>query len=219
MFYGVLQEGFNYLNLDNSQKEAVTERLNKEYFQEIKKIIQKELSKFPKLKKVSNISNNGFRGICCFIIGFGNYAYREQKNRELTEKELIQLTNEFVSDCNAYTKIVKAQFSKIKFKCYLIDENVGSAADFKKLMIEYIKQDGGVPSNGLDITVYPTDALLKSLVQTMSQVSDAKKAKYEKLYEGFVKFVKQPHTLSGDFWSGHISDICKIVKKFKKIPC
>jgi hypothetical protein len=210
MFYGILTEA----SLSNKQMEFVYEKLNKECLPELEKIAKVELDKFPKLKKYcSTLADYYFegsldKGLYTTFAIIGNYAYEE----DAEDKEAEKLIDEYIKDIVAFGKVLKQKFAPLKFGIYISDDSDRKPAEYKKYMIDNIRNEHSVYPDELIIYAVVTKSTIKRLTPNESDISESEKSKYTKIYTEFAKFVKHPFKLTGSsFWSAHLADVCKIL--------
>jgi hypothetical protein len=211
MFYGVIQEA----SVEEKQFQYIAKILNSDYLDQIKKIVKEEVRKFSKLNRNSyNLNQYDFmfdshNKTCTYnAVSFGSYV--DEINRSNT-KERIKALNEFVKDVSLFKKALSKQLSSLKFTVQVIEADYGSSLEEFKYYIKEEIKEGFINEASMIVQVSPNASLLKSITPSEEQLSSAEKTKYEKLYSEFAKFIKQPHKLSGNFWSGTIADICRLL--------
>jgi hypothetical protein len=205
------------VNLTPDQEQYTCGELNETYKDIIISAYKKSISKFKDLQNVSyNREEYGYfqynkyskypEEFYMIIDGFGNYPY---EMREHDVEKGIKLLNKFKVDLINLQKAFQANLPKnAKLNVAIEDEEGQSINRFIEYMSKYIKEDGYAPSNDVKLRVYISQKDVKIISD--AEVKNAKEQKYLKIYEEFIKFLKNPHVLSGSLWSGQIADICRI---------
>ena len=217
----IANESSNGVELSQKQIKEVIGSLDKEYSKEFQRIYNSVLSKFNKLKNESafNIRDWSFRYTRYtkqFYIrpdGFENYGYQHYKRHDGTVDEYIKLTNEYINDLQSLKSELVGALSKYKgFTVQIEEEEEGlSVSEYHKYMIKTIQKRKVCPSNNLVLRIYVDNAIANKLIPSDSEIKERERQRYLKLYEEFLKFLKNPYKLTGNLWSAHISDICQIV--------
>lgn len=214
-FYGnrFLNEN-NLYNLSEKQTENVKEILNEKFSKIIEKSKENNIKKYKRLKSVS-YNNKTFKfrydkyykEFVCYIEGFGNYAYEEN----LKGENAIKSIDEFGKDLNSLIKDINQELKQYKLKINTEDDEGYNLTEYIKYMKKYIINGTYVPSNAITVSVHINPKYIKSFIPSENQIKENEKKKYLQLYDEFVKFLKNPHKLQGNLWSGTIRDICEIV--------
>lgn len=206
-------------DLNDNQIRFILKTLDSDYIKKIETIAKKELNKFSALKKQSYdgfdyYNNFGFdraeNFFYCRLVSFENYAF----NSDESEKEILKLFNDYISDVSSYAKSLRTALSDIKnMKVEIFDSNgeFYPLSDYKRVMLNRFKESKYFPDNHLAVYVIANKQLITSITPTDSYINEIKRKKYEDLYIKFAQFVKKPSKLNGSFGMNQVADICKII--------
>lgn len=201
--------------IESHDTEQVIKQLNEKYINDLNKIYKEIVSKCKRLRKYSNNRseirfryNKRSESFVCYLDGFTNYAYEEDKKG----KEGIKLLDNMKSDLEEMDKLLKEKLKPLKLKHKFINsENDGyvSISEYIESEKEYINKYNYLQDSAICLYITIDTNNIKSL-KVSSSIKN--KETYVKLYNEFAKFINRPYKLSGSgFNSTHISDICKII--------
>lgn len=204
----------NIETFSQKQIESVKEILNNKFSDILRKSKNIIIKKYKRLKSASyNNDNfrfrydNYFKEFVCYVEGFGNYAYEE----ELEGKEAIKAIEDFGKDLNSLIKEFNQELKPYKLKSVIEDDEGYNISEYISYMKKYINEGEYVPSNAVSLSVHINPKNIKSIIPSEDQIKENDRKKYLQLYDEFVKFLKNPHKLQGNLWSGTIRDICVII--------
>ena len=212
----ITTESSKDIELNRKQIQEISKLLTEKYGKTYIQLYKKTINKFDRLRKVSFdygahgfVYNDWLNTFDLKVDGFDNYAYRTCK----TEEEMRKVTNEFKRDITAFLKEFKASTPNEKGISVILEESEEGCtlSEYFSMINEVIEKHKTVPSNDLTLIIRINESIYKALIPSESQIKENEKNQYLKLYDEFVKFLKNPHKLSGNLWSGIISDICRII--------
>ena len=204
-------------SLNKKESEIIIKSLNQKYVKDILKkyysiiLKYKELSshKFNQTDKSFYFENNGIYDpeISLCLDCFENYAYR----KNLSTKDALEAIERYKKDLISFHSEMSAALKPLNLHVKFIGEEGEDIENLYNLLKYYISKHNTIPSNSIECYVYPDRKIIEMLKPSESDIKENDKKKYLSLYDNFVNFIKNPHKLSGNFWAGHISDICKII--------
>ena len=207
----------NTTNLSGTQIARATKLLNEKYEKIIASIYKKSIAKYSKLKKVGYYDGVWFdydQGEECFksVIAIIQ-TYPDKFGEHCGKAELIRMAKEYKKDLQAFEKDMNSLVPKDSGIDIAIYDEVDrfNIDKFVQYMINFINKNEYADNCGITVFVKIPISKCTSLIPSENDIKESERRYYINFYEEFIKFLQHPHKLSGDFWSGTLADIAKLM--------
>ena len=220
---------YEIMNESENGYNKICKTLDILYLSKIIRIYKSIIKKFEYLQgyAASNYKNNSFycynNKIFLIMDTFWNYADRLYEEYEWgyfetnnIKKSLIEINNKYKRDMiTVYNQLI-VSLKPLNMTLTFQTHDGNSIDDLCKSIENQIKLGQKISSSGIECCIYPTEAAINKTNFVKYSIKESDKKKYLDLYDKFFKFITNPHKLGADFYSYHISDICKIINMSSK---